>query len=143
MAVVAMSALDIAVLVVVLGGVFVIGIFISWRARDAADSSDFFLGGRDMAWWAIGGSLFASNIGCGARATRARPSRARARAYSWTPHQRAAAHRTQDRAFHWWVAAWRIHGARCSRQSPSHLRAGTFETAQAPPPCNADDRADR
>jgi SSS family transporter len=55
--------IDVVVLVGVLGFVFVIGIVISWRARHQTDSSDFFLGGRDMAWWAIAGSLFASNIG--------------------------------------------------------------------------------
>lgn len=63
MAAVSLAPLDIAILILVLGGVFLIGIVISWRSRDATDSSDFFLGGRDMVWWAIGGSLFASNIG--------------------------------------------------------------------------------
>jgi len=57
------APVDVLVLVVVLGGVFLQGIWVSWRSRNATDSADFFLGGRDMAWWAVGGSLFASNIG--------------------------------------------------------------------------------
>jgi hypothetical protein len=61
---VAFAPLDIFALLVILGGVFGIGIWISWRGRHQSESSDFFLGGRDMAWWAVAGSLFASNIGC-------------------------------------------------------------------------------
>lgn len=54
---------DVLVIVVILLGVFAIGIWATWVARNATSSSDFFLGGRAMPWWAIGGSLFASNIG--------------------------------------------------------------------------------
>lgn len=36
-----------------------------WSGRDGRNSSSsgYFLGGRDAAWWVIGASLFASNIG--------------------------------------------------------------------------------
>lgn len=38
--------------------------FIAWRAsRHQEDTKDYFLGGRNIGWFAIGGSLFASNIG--------------------------------------------------------------------------------
>ena len=34
-----------------------------WSSRKQETSTDYFLAGRNMAWFAIGGSLFASNIG--------------------------------------------------------------------------------
>ena len=34
-----------------------------WASRGQNTSSDFFLGGRNIGWFAIGGSLFASNVG--------------------------------------------------------------------------------
>ena len=34
-----------------------------WSSRGQNTSSDFFLGGRNIGWFAIGGSLFASNVG--------------------------------------------------------------------------------
>lgn len=33
-----------------------------WVSRTKENSSDYFLAGRNMGWWAIGASLFASNI---------------------------------------------------------------------------------
>lgn len=33
-----------------------------WVSRKKEDSNDYFLAGRNMGWWAIGASLFASNI---------------------------------------------------------------------------------
>ena len=34
-----------------------------WSSRKQATAEDYFLAGRDIGWFAIGGSLFASNIG--------------------------------------------------------------------------------
>src|SRR5258708_36350358 len=44
---------------------FLILFGIAWWAarREKAVSSDYFLAGRDVAWFAVGASLFASNIG--------------------------------------------------------------------------------
>ena len=48
----------------------VIGLYFSvlvvvvwWASRKQATSADYFLAGRNIGWFAIGGSLFASNIG--------------------------------------------------------------------------------
>eukprot|EP00307_Rebecca_sp_RCC1486_P004612 CAMPEP_0119408874 /NCGR_PEP_ID=MMETSP1335-20130426/2288_1 /TAXON_ID=259385 /ORGANISM="Chrysoculter rhomboideus, Strain RCC1486" /LENGTH=794 /DNA_ID=CAMNT_0007433165 /DNA_START=49 /DNA_END=2434 /DNA_ORIENTATION=+ len=54
---------DVLVVCVILLSVLAIGAWSTWATRNAHKSSDFFLGGRSMPWWAIGGSLFASNIG--------------------------------------------------------------------------------
>ncbi|MEX0273653.1 MAG: sodium:solute symporter [Flavobacteriaceae bacterium] len=43
--------------------VFGIAWFVSVKEKSGASSSDYFLGGRDLGWFAIGASLFASNIG--------------------------------------------------------------------------------
>jgi SSS family solute:Na+ symporter len=40
--------------------IFAIGWYFSHRERN---TTDYFLAGRDVAWWAIGASLFSSNIG--------------------------------------------------------------------------------
>ena len=57
---VSLNWLDWAVII----GYFVIiaGVAI-WSSRGQNTSSDFFLGGRNIGWFAIGGSLFASNVG--------------------------------------------------------------------------------
>jgi len=34
-----------------------------WSSRQQKTAEDYFLAGRDIGWFAIGGSLFASNIG--------------------------------------------------------------------------------
>ena len=41
---------------------FLIGI-VWWSSRKQNTSEDYFLAGRNIAWWAVGASLFASNIG--------------------------------------------------------------------------------
>jgi len=48
-----------------IAGYFLILFGIAWWAarREKAVSSDYFLAGRDVAWFAVGASLFASNIG--------------------------------------------------------------------------------
>src|SRR5437660_424363 len=50
---------------VVIAGYFGILLGIStWAARrEKVESADFFLAGRDVGWFAVGASLFASNIG--------------------------------------------------------------------------------
>ena len=57
---VSLNALDWAVII----GYFVIiaGVAI-WASRGQNTASDFFLGSRNIGWFAIGGSLFASNVG--------------------------------------------------------------------------------
>ena len=53
-------AIDYAVLIAYFGIVFAIGFY---HTRKGRNSADYFLAGRDVAWWAIGASLFSSNIG--------------------------------------------------------------------------------
>ncbi len=49
---------------VVLALYFIIIFAIGWYfSRKERDTTDYFLAGRDVAWWAIGASLFSSNIG--------------------------------------------------------------------------------
>src|SRR3954470_21297411 len=49
----------------VIAGYFIVLLGISWWAarKEKAVSSDYFLAGRDVGWFAVGASLFASNIG--------------------------------------------------------------------------------
>lgn len=51
------SPLDYAIVVLYLAGVTVAGILIAGRQRS---SRDYFLGGKQMAWWAVGFSIVAS-----------------------------------------------------------------------------------
>lgn len=51
------TILDYAIVVVYLLGVTVAGIFISGRQKT---SRDYFLGGKEMAWWSVGFSIVAS-----------------------------------------------------------------------------------
>ena len=46
-------------------GVYFIGLMavVCWSSRKQGTSKDYFLAGRNIGWFAIGGSLFASNIG--------------------------------------------------------------------------------
>lgn len=53
-------AVDYVVLALYFAVIFAIGWYFSRRERNTAD---YFLAGRDVAWWAIGASLFSSNIG--------------------------------------------------------------------------------
>ena len=53
-------AVDFAIIVLYFLGVFAIGLYFIRKGRTTAD---YFLAGRDAAWWAIGASLFSSNIG--------------------------------------------------------------------------------
>ena len=53
--------------VVVIAGYFLLVFGIAWfvtvKEKSGASSKDYFLGGRNLGWFAIGASLFASNIG--------------------------------------------------------------------------------
>ena len=49
--------------VVIIGYFVIIAGVAIWASRGQNTSSDFFLGGRNIGWFAIGGSLFASNVG--------------------------------------------------------------------------------
>src|SRR5688572_4559726 len=53
-------ALDLAIIALYFAGVFAIGFYFIRKGRTTAD---YFLASRDAAWWAIGASLFSSNIG--------------------------------------------------------------------------------
>src|SRR5882762_5280689 len=53
-------AIDYVVLALYFLVVFAIGWYHTRRERTTAD---YFLASRDVAWWAIGASLFSSNIG--------------------------------------------------------------------------------
>ncbi|GMH41201.1 hypothetical protein BSKO_09111 [Bryopsis sp. KO-2023] len=54
---------DVFVVVVSLVVVFAVGVHSSMKRRKSPGAENFFLAGRDMPWWIVGGSLFASNIG--------------------------------------------------------------------------------
>jgi SSS family solute:Na+ symporter len=55
-----LTALDLAIVALYFLGTFAIGFYFMRRGRS---TSDYFLAGRDAAWWAVGASLFSSNIG--------------------------------------------------------------------------------
>jgi len=55
-----LTTLDLAIVVLYFVGVFAIGFYFVRRGKSTAD---YFLAGRDAAWWAIGASLFSANIG--------------------------------------------------------------------------------
>jgi len=52
--------IDYVVLCLYFAVIFAIGYY---YARKEKTSAGYFLAGRDVAWWAIGASLFSSNIG--------------------------------------------------------------------------------
>jgi len=61
-----MATLDIGVLALyflVIFGVAIYFFFQRVRNRKGPNTNSYFLGGRDLSWWVIGASLFASNIG--------------------------------------------------------------------------------
>jgi len=57
---VSLNALD---WVVIIGYFVIIAGVAIWSSRGQNTASDFFLGSRNIGWFAIGGSLFASNVG--------------------------------------------------------------------------------
>src|SRR5437764_9779178 len=54
-----LEAIDIAIILAYFAVVFAIGFYFSMRERT---STDYFLAGRNVGWFAIGASLFVSNI---------------------------------------------------------------------------------
>jgi len=56
-----LEGLDLTIFGVYIVGVIIFGIWISNREKSAT-ASDYFLAGRSLPWWAVGGSLIASNI---------------------------------------------------------------------------------
>lgn len=60
--VVALHWVDITIIVCALIAIFVV-LFIAWKKKAGDTAKDFFLSGRNMEWWVVGASLFASNIG--------------------------------------------------------------------------------
>ena len=58
-----LSFFDWIVFSIVLGLSFVYGLYMSYRKKASQNSSNFFLGGRNMSWQIVGASLFATNIG--------------------------------------------------------------------------------
>src|SRR5258705_13383323 len=55
-----LTGIDIAIIAVYFVVIFAIGYYF---ARKERTSTDYFLASRDVAWWAVGASLFSSNIG--------------------------------------------------------------------------------
>lgn len=55
-----LAGVDFVVIALYFAVIFAIGFYF---ARKERTSADYFLAGRDVAWWAIGASLFSSNIG--------------------------------------------------------------------------------
>lgn len=68
---------------IVIGLFFVCLIGIIWwvMRQKQNNAADYFLGGKDATWIAIGASIFASNIG--SNTSSASPARARPRAWQW------------------------------------------------------------
>ena len=58
-----LSLSDWTVFSLVLGLSFLYGLYMSYRKKASQNSSNFFLGGRNMTWPIVGASLFATNIG--------------------------------------------------------------------------------
>ncbi|TXF87741.1 sodium/solute symporter [Neolewinella aurantiaca] len=56
-----LEGLDLTIFGVYIVAVIIFGIWISNRDKSAT-ASDYFLAGRSLPWWAVGGSLIASNI---------------------------------------------------------------------------------
>ena len=59
----AMSAVDVTIVLVYLAGIFVLAQWVS-REKDGhqKDAQDYFLASKSLPWWAIGASLIAANI---------------------------------------------------------------------------------
>lgn len=58
-----MSGTDLIVFIAYCALILFVGLFVSRRKKgEAQDTSDYFLAGRGLAWWAIGSSIIASNI---------------------------------------------------------------------------------
>lgn len=58
-----LTAIDWIVVLVIITGSLLFGLYMAFRKKAGANSSNFFLGGRSIKWPVIGASLFATNIG--------------------------------------------------------------------------------
>lgn len=58
-----LEIIDVAVIAIYFVCLFLIAIFVARKSGSKQDSKGYFLGGKDMGWFVIGASLFASNIG--------------------------------------------------------------------------------
>ena len=56
-----MTTLDWLVIAIYFGGLLVLAWWVIKKGKDTAD--DYFLAGRNLGWWIVGASIFASNIG--------------------------------------------------------------------------------
>ncbi|XP_071976171.1 sodium/myo-inositol cotransporter 2 isoform X2 [Engystomops pustulosus] len=59
-----LEAVDIVVLVLYFIFVMAVGLWSMWRTKRGTVKG-YFLAGKDMVWWPVGASLFASNVGSG------------------------------------------------------------------------------
>ena len=57
-----LAPIDIAVLVAYAIGIFVLAQYVSRSRGEVKDSTDYFLAGKTLPWWAIGASTIAANI---------------------------------------------------------------------------------
>ena len=57
------GAIDFAVIGAYFLIIFSIAAYVTKKERSSTSAQGYFLGGRDLGWFAIGASLFASNIG--------------------------------------------------------------------------------
>lgn len=57
-----LSAIDLLIILVYLGGILIIGIIFGLRGKRKNTSEGFFLAGRSLNWLMIGAALFAANI---------------------------------------------------------------------------------
>jgi uncharacterized sodium:solute symporter family permease YidK len=55
------TALDWVVIAIYFGILLAVAWYVVKRSKDSA--ADYFLAGRNLGWWVIGASIFASNIG--------------------------------------------------------------------------------
>ncbi|MCE1198484.1 MAG: sodium/solute symporter [Marinilabiliales bacterium] len=58
-----LTALDWVVFLLVMTGSMAFGLWMAYRKKASENSSNFFLGGRKIAWPIVGASIFATNIG--------------------------------------------------------------------------------
>lgn len=55
---------DVVIMVLIFLAIVVKAVWVTWKANKDKNAENFFLAGRSMPFWAIGFSIFASNIGC-------------------------------------------------------------------------------
>lgn len=58
-----LSITDWIVLVIGMGSSLAFGLYMAYRKKAGMNSTNFFLGGRNITWPVIGASIFATNIG--------------------------------------------------------------------------------